>query len=200
MKRAIVTSVCAAAMLATTANLLAGPASAQVEAATKKVLDILKNPKLKGEANKVERRKQVFDVLASQFDFHEMSKLALGRQWRGLSEADRNEFAGIFQKLISNTYLTRLDQYADEKVSVDGERAKGSTKVVVQTRVITKSKEIPIDYSMKKVDGKWVVYDVKVEGVGLIKNYRSQFASFLKKKSYKELVEQLKGKVEKGEG
>jgi len=190
---------CVLSLLGAASDLFAGQASAQVEEAVKQVIEIMKQPELKAEGREAERRRKIRAALAPQFDFYLMSRLSLGKQWRKLSEAQRSEFVEVFGRLIENTYMSSIEKYSNEKVVVDREKARGKSKVVVETRVVTSSKEIPIHYSMVSKGGKWAVYDVKIEGVGLVKNYRTQFGSFLRKKSHAELMQQLREKTEDGD-
>ena len=168
----------------------------QLKQSIDEVLSIIKNPELKGDDRKKERRQQLADVLEKRFHFREMSKRALGRQWNKLGRAERDEFVDVFKKLLEATYLARIEQEADGKVVFGRERTLGNNKLVVETQVITVDKEIPIHYNMMLNGNTWGIYDVKIEGVGLIKNYRTQFREILQKKSFQELLKQLKEKTE----
>lgn len=167
------------------------PACAQIEQSINKIIDILKQPELA----RADRRRQVSSILAAQFDFLKMGELSLAKEWRKLGDSDRQEFAALFRTLIESTYFRNLENYTNEKVEVGGALAKGK-KAIVETRVITSSKEIPIHYKMLPKGDRWLVYDIKIEGVSMISTYRGQFKAAIRKKSYDGLVRQLKAKVE----
>ena len=160
-----------------------------------KVFNVLKDPALLADEKRQERRGKLSGILNAYFDYREMSKRALGKQWNKLSGNERDEFVPIFRKLLERVYLDSFDKYSSESIQFGSARNLGKNKSVVETTVISGSKEIPIDYNLLKRDYGWVVYDVKIEGVGLIKNYRTQFREVIQKKSYGSLVTRLKDKV-----
>ena len=180
-------------------NTFAGAATAQLKMSIDEVLSILNNPELKVTDKTEERRLLVSKVLEKRFNFREMSKRALAKEWNKLNHPDRDEFVEIFQELLETTYIGRMEHHADEKVVFSKERPLGKNKIVVETVVETVDKEIPIHYNMMERGDSWLIYDVKIEGVGLVKNYRTQFREFLQKKSYQDLVKQLREKIENSE-
>jgi phospholipid transport system substrate-binding protein len=158
-----------------------------------KVLDALRNKGLKAEAKKETLRL----VYKEMFDQVELAKWSLGgNNWNKFTEAQRQEFVGLFQQVLEKAYADKILAYTDEKITFDREITNAPNRVEVQTRVITKSKEIPISYRVvKESDGTWKVYDVVVENVSLVMNYRSQFNDILSKNQPEQLLETLRKKV-----
>ncbi len=157
-----------------------------------KVLDVLRNKSLKEEA----KREKLRAIYSEMFDQEELSRWSLGRNWNALSEAQRKEFLPLFQQVLEKAYGDKILAYTDEKIVFDKEVPIAKNRVEVQTRAITKSKEIPIYYRVvQEKDGTWKVYDVVVENVSLVMNYRSQFNDILAKNKPDELLEILRKKV-----
>ena len=163
-----------------------------------KVFAILGDPEMKGDEKKAERHSKIRAVLGEGFDYEEISKRALGKQWKKLNDEQRTEFVGVFGELLENTYMSAFEKYSTEEVKYESERELGKGKFIVETKVASTSKVIPIHYNLINRDGRWSIYDVKIEGVGLVKNYRTQFRKVISKKSYAALVTQLKEKIAKG--
>ena len=158
-----------------------------------KVLEVLRNKSLKEEA----KREKLRGLYAEMFDQEELSRWCLGRNWNKLSEAQRKEFLPLFQQVLEKTYGDRILAYSDEKILFDREVPISKGRVEVQTRVITtKSREVPFNYRVfQDKSGTWKVYDVVVENVSLVMNYRSQFNEILAKGTPDELLEILRKKV-----
>jgi len=132
-----------------------------------------------------ERRKLIRAAADQIVDWNEMAKRALGRYWRGRTDEEKREFIYLFGRLLEKTYLEKVKGYSGEKVIYLGDRVEGGY-ALGKAKIITKQdKEIKVLYRMKKVQGKWMVYDVSVEGVSLINNYRTQFNSILARSSPK---------------
>jgi phospholipid transport system substrate-binding protein len=157
-----------------------------------KVLDALRNKGLKESAKKETLRL----VYKEMFDQVELARLSLGNNWNKLTEAQRQEFVELFQQVLEKAYADKILAYTDEKILYDREVPISKNRVGVQTRVVTKSKEIPIIYRVvQESDGTWKVYDVVVENVSLVMNYRSQFNDILAKNKPDELIDILRKKV-----
>jgi len=157
-----------------------------------KVLDVLRNKSLKEEA----KREKLRLIYSEMFDQEELSRWSLGRNWNALSETQRKEFLPLFQRVLEKAYGDKILSYSDEKIVFDKEVPIAKNRVEVQTRAITKSKEIPIYYRVvQEKDGTWKVYDVVVENVSLVMNYRSQFNDILAKNNPEELLQILRKKV-----
>ena len=163
-----------------------------VQAEVNKVLEVLRNKSLKEEV----KREKLRVIYSEMFDQEELSKWCLGRNWNKLSEAQRKEFLPLFQQVLEKTYGDRILAYSDEKIVFDKEVPIANNRVEVQTRAITKSKQIPMNYRVfKDKSGTWKVYDIVVENVSLVMNYRSQFNEILAKGTPDELLEILRKKV-----
>jgi len=157
-----------------------------------KVLEVLRNKSLKEEA----KREKLRVLYNEMFDQEGLSRWCLGRNWNKLSEAQRKEFLPLFQQVLEKTYGDRVLAYSDEKILFDREVPISKGRVEVQTRVVTtKSKEVPFNYRVFQKGGMWKVYDVVVENVSLVMNYRSQFNEILAKGTPDELLEILRKKV-----
>jgi phospholipid transport system substrate-binding protein len=168
---------------------LAGPVSDQFKADLMRVLKTVEESEGKPEAA---RRAAIRAVAEPVFDWREMSARALALHWQVRTEEERTEFVHLFTYLIERAYISKVERYSGEPVNLVGERIEGSL-AVVQTRFITpKGQEVPMDYRLLSKDGRWRVYDVIIEGVSLIANYRTQFDRVIRTSSYAALVERLK--------
>lgn len=179
------------------ALLVAAPASAATPTETLKsygdvVLKILDDPALKSPERKNERRAAVRKVAEEVFDVGETAKRALGPHWQQRTSAEREEFTQLFADLLESTYIARIDEYGGERIRYTGEKIDGDT-AVVQTRVLTKKgTEAPVDARMLKRGDRWYIYDVLIENVSLVSNYRAQFDKIIRTSSYGELVKRLR--------
>jgi phospholipid transport system substrate-binding protein len=181
--------------LVTADAALAGVPTDVLKANIDKVIKVLEEPALKGRVK--ERRTAVRKIAAEIFDVDETARRSLARHWQARTPAQREEFVHLFGDLLEVTYISKIEQYGGEKIvylgdSVDGDQA------TVRTKLITKQgTDIPVDYRMLKKGGdKWMVYDVVIEGVSLVSNYRTQFNKIIQTSSYEELVKKLKTKQE----
>lgn len=142
-----------------------------------------------------QRRADVRKVAEGLFDFNEMSERALGAAWGQASPGERQEFVRLFTTLIATAYMSKIEQYTGEPIRYVSERVDGDEAAVL-TRVVTpKGSEIGIEYRMYLADGRWTVYDIRVDGISLASSYRSQFNRIIKRGSFAELLEQLRDKV-----
>jgi phospholipid transport system substrate-binding protein len=172
-----------------------GPAE-QLKASVDRVLEVLEDPALKAEARAAERRRTVRLIADEIFDFEETARRAMGQHWRSLSPAQRQEFVGVFSDLLERAYMSKIELYSGEKIQYPGERVEGDF-ATVPTRIVTKKgTEVPIDYRMLRRGDRWRVYDVSIEGVSLIANYRTQFDSILRTSSYDELLRRMRRRIE----
>jgi phospholipid transport system substrate-binding protein len=175
----------------------AGAAEGPLEQArdsVNKVLNILKNKDLKKASASRERRQLIRKEVSARFDFEEMSKRAMGLYWQQRTAEEKKEFVSLFTDLLEKTYIGRIEGYHDEKVIFEGQQLDGDY-AVVKTRIVTsKGVEVPFVYKLLKKDAQWVVYDVVVEEVSLVSNYRKQFYQVIRDKSYAELLRRMKEK------
>ena len=166
--------------------------SSVVESAVNRVLNILQDQTRGTDAKRVALREIALDF----FDFEALSRRTLGMSWKKLDRDEQKEFVKLYSDLLEHTYTEKIEDYSHEKVVITGERALNESKAEVETEVISGTKAIPINYRMFLMNGLWRVYDVYVEGVSLVKNYRSQFNSILDKSTPREMLDQLRTKVE----
>jgi phospholipid transport system substrate-binding protein len=172
----------------------AGIPTDQVRGATDQVLKILQDSALKSPDKTAERRKQLRAVVDQVFDWQETGKRALARHWQTLKPEQRQEFSALFADLVERSYVGKIEAYSGEKVAYVGDTIEGD-QATVKTKLITKSgTEIPIDYRMQKEGDRWRVYDVLIEGVSLVGNYRTQFNKIIQQSGYDELAKKMKNK------
>ena len=141
------------------------------------------------------KRKKMRTAIGDFFDFYVLSRLTLGRDWKNFKPDQQKEFVELYRAILENVYMGRILAYTDEKVAFSKEIMHSEKKAEVQSKVITKNLEIPIHYRMVLRNGKWKVYDVVIEGVSLVKNYRSQFGQMLVKESPEALLKSLREKI-----
>ncbi len=175
--------------------LAEGPATKAVKTTIDEAVAILEDPALKKPERREERRRMLIDVIGARFDFEEMAKRTLGREWKPLSEPQRREFVDLFTALLVRSYSGRIEGYSGEQVEYLNERTKGDY-AEVRTRVVSGKVEIPLSYRMINRSGNWRVYDVVADGVSLVRNYRSQFSKILDSESFDALLSKMREKVE----
>ncbi len=169
----------------------AGPPTEIAKQVIEKALDALKDPSSKGE----ERRQKVKRIVDPYFDYQEMAKRSLGPAWGKLSAGQRQEFVQLFAQLLEASYSDKIEKYAQRvKIDYTGEILEGEY-AEVRTVVVRTNDRIPMNYRLLQEGGTWKVYDVVIEGVSLVSNYRSQFSRIIHESGYAELVKRLKTKV-----
>jgi len=186
-------SVVAGILVLVPLSAQAGTPTERVKETTDKIIAILTEADLKGQPEK--KRSLIRKAADEIFDWEEMSRRSLGPHWRKLSEEERKTFVGLFSRLLDRTYMERVEDYSGEKVFYVGENVDGDYASVEMKVLTSKNVEIPVVNKLKKNGGKWMIYDVSIEGVSLVNNYRSQFNSILSKSSFSELLEKLREKV-----
>lgn len=160
-----------------------------------KVLDVLRDPKLKSESAKEIKKQKLRLIYKGMFNEVEFSRRTLARNWDKLNAAQQDEFIVLFEQVLEKTYIDKILSYTNEKIDFYKESIKTEKLAEVQTKIITSSKEIPIFYRLILKDGGWKVYDVVVENVSLVQNYRTQFNDILAKNTPEKLLEILRKKV-----
>lgn len=188
------------AVLAAYTLAFSTPASASVTADVKKTVDqvvaIVSNADLKKPRNEAKRRAALKSAISVIFNYGEMAKRSLGVHWKGRSKAEQQEFVNLFATLLENSYANKIESYENEKILYDKETIDGDY-AEVKSRVITaKRDEFTLDYRLLKEGNRWMVYDVVIEGVSLVSNYRSQFSKIITGQGYGALVKKLKVKSE----
>jgi phospholipid transport system substrate-binding protein len=164
---------------------------AVIKTGTDKVLQLLKQyPQ-----NALVRREKIRAAVNEYFDFEEIAKRALGPPWKAQPPEKQQEFTRYFSQLLFNTYIARVEKYTNEKITYSRKQMGGDYALIEALVVGGPSGTIPIDYYLRIENGDWKVYDVVIEGVGLVTNYRDQFNSILSRSSFDDLLRQLKAKV-----
>lgn len=188
------TALASALVLVLTAPLAwAGAPTDQLKSRVDEVLKILDDPALKDKP--AERRAQVRKIAEEIFDYPDTARRALGAHWNARTPQEREEFTKMFGDLLDRAYISKIDLYQGEKVKWVGETVDGSD-AVVKTTIVTKSgNDVPVDYRMHLKDGGWRVYDVVIEGVSLVSNYRTQFNKIVQTESYDSLIQKLRART-----
>jgi len=194
--RRLVRSVAVALLvLAGAATAFAGPATERLKPEIDRVIATLDSPALRGEGKAEERRQALRTITDGVFDWAEMARRSLGRHWTGRTAAEQEEFVGLFRDLLERAYLSKIERYSNEPILYLGESVDGD-QAMVRTKIVTKqNQEVPIDYRMSRQGDRWRVYDVLVEKISLVANYRTQFDGIIKASSYEELVKKLKART-----
>jgi phospholipid transport system substrate-binding protein len=149
---------------------------------------------LKGDENRTVRREKIMSLIKNGFDFREMSKRVLGKTWNDIDDKERDNFTRLMTKLLENVYIGKLESYSGQTIEYSGETIKedrGQVSVLLDNAGV----KIPIHYIMRKSDTRWMVYDINIEGVSLVRNYQEQFKAILRKDSYEGLVKVMEEKV-----
>ena len=162
-----------------------------------KVIDVLRDPSLKPESAKKVKKDKLRAISEKMFDFTELSKRSLGKNWSKFNPEQQKEFIELYTSLLEDAYANKIIAYTDEKIVFSKEVTLTEKTVEVRSSVLRKDEEIPIYYRVILKDGSWRVYDVVVEGVSLINNYRSQFREILSNETPESLLETLRKKVGK---
>jgi phospholipid transport system substrate-binding protein len=158
------------------------------------VIKILQRSDLQGDDKTTERRTAVRKVANDIFDFQETAKRSLGRHWQDRTPAEFEEFTRLFADLLEHAYISKIDRYSGENVNYVGESVEGD-QATIRTKILTKQgSQVPVDYRMLRQADHWRVYDVIIEGVSLIANYRTQFNKVIQTSSFDDLVARLRSK------
>ena len=175
----------------------AATATETVEKGVDKVLETLGDPAFKAKPKDV-KITEIGNIIGEVFDFTELSRRTLGRQWRKLNAEQQKEFVELFQKLLQGVYADRLLAYTDQKIVFDKERQLKKGQVEVQSNIVlSDGRMVPIFYRATNKSGQWKVYDLVIEGVSMVKNYRTQFREIIAKDSPDKLLQIMRDKVNK---
>jgi len=170
----------------------AGAPTDQLKQRVDEVIKVIDDPALTNKT--AERHAAVRKIAEDIFDYPDTAQRALGPHWNARTPQERQEFVQLFADLLDRAYVGKIDLYQGEKVRYAGETADGD-EATVKTRIVTKrGSEVPVDYRMHAKNGRWLVYDVIIEGVSLISNYRTQFNKVVQTESYQSLVQKLRAK------
>ncbi len=190
------TAFLAALLILSAPKAHAGPVTDGLKGTIDQVLDTLKDPKYK--TDRQARRDRLREIIRVKFDYLEMSKRALAKNWRKLSPEQRQEFTNLFGLLMENSYANRIESYQDETIEYVDEKIKKEKYALVKTLIVRKSDSIPVDYKLIKNGNDWRVYDFRVEdALSLISNFRAQFNGIIKKESVQVLMDKMRAKIKK---
>lgn len=174
------------------AAVLGGEASDQIRGTIDRGISILMRPDLQGDAKKQERRALLRKEVYPRFNFEEMSRRALGVNWKSRTPQEKQEFIAVFKELLENSYASKIEGYKGEKVVFGKEVLDLPYAEVRSTIVTTKGEEYSVNYRVLKDGAEWRIYDIVIEGVSLVNNYRSQFTEMLSKYSFDEMMVRLR--------
>ena len=166
--------------------------TARVKDSVEKVISILKDGTLEREL----RWKSIGNVINQSFDFRSMSQSILATNWRTATPAEREKFVEFFSQYLEETYRTKIEAYTNQKVEYISETINGK-RAVVETLIITDNTEIPVNYKLKNNDGIWFAYDVIIEGISLVSNYRSTFSAIVKNDGMDGLLNDIQMRIDK---
>ena len=170
----------------------------ELQESTDEIIMILQSEELKAPERKDERKKRILDVVNRMFDFRGMARSSLGQNWNNLTTEEQDNFVSLFASLIEQRYIGKIDAFDNQKVIYKEKRVKNNMARVYSV-ILDKNLEIPIDYSLQKSQGKWLIKDLKIENVSLIANYRRDFNSIIRKEQFAGLVEKITEQLEKAE-
>jgi len=166
--------------------------TSQLKGTIEKVIKIVQDEAL--DKDKQARRVALRKIIAERFNYRQMVMRSLAKNWDVRSDQERQEFIALFKSLLENSYANKLEAYQNEKINYVSEIIKGKY-ALVKTEVVRKSSTIGVDYKLIQENGNWKVYDFVIEGVSMIRNYRSQFTKIIRRDSYEVLVQKLTDKI-----
>jgi phospholipid transport system substrate-binding protein len=192
---ALVLAVAVGAVAAAAPPARAGTPLDQLRLQVDRVLKVLEDPELKQPEKAKDRRLAVRKIANDIFDFSETAKRSLGRHWQARTPAEQTEFVQLFSDLLERSYLSKIELYGGEKIQYVSDAVENGDQAKVLTKIVARQgSEIPIEYRMHKKADKWLVYDVMIEGVSLVANYRTQFNKIIQTSSYDDLVKRMRAK------
>ena len=169
------------------------PITSELKQTIDEVIQIVSNPDLK-KTPKL-RREKLRKTIGFRFNYNQMVRRSLARNYKNRTNKEREEFTGLFKKLLENSYASKIENYQDETINYVDEKVKGKY-ALVKTEIVRKNGTIDVDYKLINENGRWTVYDFVIEEVSLIRNYRSQFSKIIKTESYGALVTKLTKKIQ----
>ena len=180
-------------LLSLTGDVFANsPITSELKQTIDEVIQIVSDPDLK-KTPKL-RREKLRKTIGFRFNYNQMVRRSLARNYKNRTNKEREEFTGLFKKLLENSYASKIENYQDETINYVDEKVKGKY-ALVKTEIVRKNGTIDVDYKLINENGRWTVYDFVIEEVSLIRNYRSQFSKIIKTESYGALVAKLAKKI-----
>ncbi len=178
--------------LALSSAAWAGPPTDQLRAGMERIFKILGDPELAGDDKISQRKTAVARIAGELFDFGEMSKRTLGQHWEQRTPAERQDFARLFTDVIQRSYFSKIDEHGSEKTVFRTETVEGNRAVVRTTLFLARGAQMPLDYAMLGAGDRWRVYDLSIDGISIVANYRSQFNRIIRTASYADLVTRMR--------
>ena len=169
----------------------AGAPTDQLRDGVDRVFKILRDPALAGDANVTQRRTAILAAAGTIFDFGEMAKRSLGQHWAARTPGERSQFVTLFTDLMQHSYIAKVDQHGGAKMIYRGETVEGDHASVRTAIPLSSGSEMPLEYRMHNAGPRWQVYDLSIDGISLISNYRAQFNKVIRLESYETLVAKL---------
>jgi phospholipid transport system substrate-binding protein len=182
-------------VLGITVSALGGEPTEKIRQTTDKILSLLADASLKKPSKIEERGRLIRKAVDERFNWEEMARRSLARHWAPRTDEEKKEFIRLFGELLERTYMSKVEGYSGEKVLYEGEKVEEDYATVKVKIVTKKNVDIPVEYRLKNEGNDWLVYDISIEGVSLVNNYRTQFSSIITQSSYENLVKKLKKKV-----
>jgi phospholipid transport system substrate-binding protein len=196
MKRRLTVLFSAVLLILAARPAIAATPMASLRDHVDRIVAVLQDPALEGRADA--RRREVRKIAEEIFDFADSARRSLGPHWQARTPAEQEEFVRLYSDLLERAYISKIEQYHGEPIKYVGETADGD-EGTVRTDIVTKQgSEIPVNYRLHQQNGQWRVYDVIIEGVSLVANYRTQFNKIIRTTSYRDLVARLRAKAEPG--
>ncbi|MCZ6772393.1 MAG: ABC transporter substrate-binding protein [Proteobacteria bacterium] len=189
-KLTVLLSICVIAALPTAPVEAAMTPTQTVKEAVGGVLKILKDKRL----NREQRWLEIGKIIDTRFDFRSMSQSILATNWRTATTEEKRRFVEFFSQYLEDTYRTKIEAYSGQRVEYLGEQVR-KDRAIVDTQIVTDKVRIPITYRLKNNDGKWFAYDVVIEGISLVNNYRNTFSAIIKAEGMDGLLLDLEGRI-----
>ena len=191
----ILTALLGIVLVVSVIPALAGEATDQIKETVDRMLALVNNPDIKG----VDRQKLIREAADNRFYWTAIARSAMGVYWNNLTSDQKKEFTGLFTDLIEGVYMGRIESYSGEKIRYLGDDTDDRYGVVKMVIVTHKGTEIPITYRVVKEGEKWLIYDVQIEGISMVNNYRKQISYIMNNSSYEELIKKLREKLVTGD-
>ncbi len=163
----------------------------QVKGTVDGILEVLKNKELE----QASKRKKMRALIDKRFDFRAMSQRTLATNWKKATAKEQERFVELFSKLLEHTYLSRIEAYTDERIDYAAEKVKGK-RALIDTLIATGNVDIPINYKLQQKGEEWLVYDVVIEEVSLVQNYRSSYRNIVKREGIDGLLAKMEQKLD----
>ncbi len=174
-------------------SVFASEITSDLKATIDEVIEIVTDDSFKSQ--EAARREKLRETIGKRFNYNQMVIRSLAQDWNNRTPKEQKEFEALFKKLLENSYASKIESYSDEKINYVDEVVKGKY-ALVKTEIVRRDGTIEVNYKMIQDKGEWKVYDFLIEGVSMIRNYRSQFTKIIRKESYDALVQKLSAKIE----